>query len=293
MNSIKLKPKLEQKGAVLVMALLILSAMMTSAVALSRIILGEVRMTVNTRNSMTAFYAADSAIEKGLYYLKFARKYGDADPLYNMEKKGFNIDGLRHRFYYQDIVTSTPSFSALKVSTSTPASVDILDPAGELSSIDWDPNTDVGDTYYYVLDWSIENCFPDHVSDRIEITTYSFDSNFNTQTEKDIAICNCGLNDADSCDENLTQKDIVDTKYYRFSFRPLNTTAEDISFNIYKRDGSPTDPLVGIISNMSIIADGIYRNASLRMQVDTPTYGSLSDIFSYVVFSEEEIIKDL
>jgi len=59
------------------MSLIILSIMIVSAVALSRVTLGELRMALNTTNSLNAFYAADSAIEKSLYRVKFFRRYGD------------------------------------------------------------------------------------------------------------------------------------------------------------------------------------------------------------------------
>ena len=67
----------EERGAALAMSLIILSIMIVSAVALSRVTLGELRMALNTTNSLNAFYAADSAIEKSLYRVKFFRRYGD------------------------------------------------------------------------------------------------------------------------------------------------------------------------------------------------------------------------
>ena len=72
-------------------------------------------------------------------------------------------------------------------------------------------------------------------------------------------------------------------------------------FNIYAYDTKvnydPHDPLtydiVGIASNASLIAEGIFKNARYSLQVDVPSFGAVSNIFSYVIFSEEELKKDL
>ena len=59
-----------EKGVILVMAMMILALMMTSVLALSKIIRGEINMTRNIDNSIIAFYVAESGIEKSLYYIK-------------------------------------------------------------------------------------------------------------------------------------------------------------------------------------------------------------------------------
>ncbi|MBT4210147.1 MAG: hypothetical protein HOE19_04525 [Candidatus Komeilibacteria bacterium] len=308
MTDIKQKIKNEQSGAVLVMALLILFLMMTSAVALSRIILGEVKMVVNTTNSLSAFYAADSAIEKGLYYIKYARKNRglfttprqSTDPFNDLAFKSFPPTGPPYDFYYRKASSTSSGFTVYNVNTTTPAHIDIINPSGDLDAvINW--GIAGYNSHGYFVSWSIKDCFPFHASDRLEITKHSFGSvgSLNSDTEKDIIICNCSYNSdidiSNNCDADLATGDILDDRYHRFSFKPLDGEVESLSFDIHAYDfGNPeTYEIVSIPSNASIIAEGIFKNARYSLQVDLPAFGSTSDIFSYVIFSEEELKKDL
>lgn len=319
MRVIESKNIKKQEGAILMMSLLVLFLMMTSAVALSRIIIGEVKMVVNTTNSLSAFYAADSGIEKGLYYIKYARKnqglyapyanWQSTDPFDNLFNQSYNISSSQS-FEYKKASTTAPGFTVYNVGVFDPAHVDIINPSGDLgTTINWDPSAYTQHNYF--ISWSIEDCFPDHTSDKLEITKNSFGSGglLNAATEKDIVICNCSYKSAaqiaagessDDCDNTLTTDSISDDKYYRFSFRPLNSEIKSLSFDIFAHDAVGYDPLdpstydiVGIASNASLIVDGIYKNAGYRLQVDVPALGAVSDIFSYVIFSEEELKKDL
>jgi len=297
------------------MSLLILFLMMTSAVALSRIILGEVKMVINTTNSLSAYYAADSAIEKGLYYIKYARKNRGAwpsdaghlstDPFNALAFNEFEIvdsvDNHYADFYYREASTASAGFTAYNINTSTPAHVDIIDPSGALPAlIDWDSSTSPSYVHSYFISWSIEDCFPFHASDKLEITQYTLGAS-NASTEKKIIVCDCAYDSDDNCSDTLTSYDITDDKYYRFVFRPLDGEVQSLSFNIYAYDTKvnydPHDPLtydiVGIASNASLIAEGIFKNARYSLQVDVPSFGAVSNIFSYVIFSEEELKKDL
>jgi hypothetical protein len=281
LKSAKLK---NQKGIALVMTLLILSLMMVSVTALSRIIIGEVKMAVNTTNSMAAYYAADSAIEKSLYYIKYARKYGDDTPLNSLYDKYFYMIDSEQSFYFSEVATSNSGHVNYDVTPSSPAHVDIVDLAGDLGTIDWGSATP--DTYR--LDWLIEDCFPFHASDRLEVTKYSFNATGLSDVDKDIVICNCTFGDV-SCDNTLSTYPILGSNFYRLVFRPLDSTAESITFNVYDSGAS----VISIPSQVAVTADGIYKNAKYRLKVEIPTLGALSDVFSYVIFSEEALIKNL
>lgn len=283
----------EQSGATLVMSLLILSLAMASAIALSRVILGEIRMTINTSNSLRAFYAADSAIEKSLYYIKYSKINGDDQTLNNLRNTLFSMDGNQF-FNFAEVSTTTQGFAFYDITTSTPAHIDILDPTGNITNIEWNASLA---THYYTIDWSIDNCFPTHASDKLEVTGYSFTnpvSGFAVAVDKDVRLCNCAYNaDIDisnTCVEALTEKTIFTDRFYRFSFRPLDSTVKSLFFKTFI-DGTPPTQ-IGAVSNTKIIADGIYRNAKYRLQVEIPATSPLSDIFSYVIFSEEVLRKN-
>jgi len=290
--NIKQRNKKNQNGAALIVALLILSLTMVSATALGRIIFGEVRITINTANSTTAFYAADGGIEKALYYLKYSQARGSTGFLDSLESQTFTMDGSNSTFYYQDISTSTPGFTFYNISTSTPAHVDIADPVGNLPAIiDWEPNSTA--THYYQVEWSIADCFPSHASDRLEITNYFFNNDpFDVSVSKDLVVCNCAFASNNFCDANLTEKTIFDNHFYRFSFRPIDSTIQSLAFKVWAHPVAGADYLATSTSNISIAADGNYKNAKYRLNVEIPALAPASDIFSYVIFSEEVLKKN-
>lgn len=288
----------KQNGATLAMSLLILSLAMVSAVTLTRVILGEVRMTINTVNSLTAFYAADSAIEQGLYYVKYSKEERDYTQLFTY-LDGSTVDiGSQGSAEFLEVTTDVPigvpNFVFYDITTSSPAHIDITDFVGDISGINWDPAYVAGYEYSYDLRWGIDDCFPSHASDRLEITTYSLTDNFlTTNTDKDVVVCNCS--DSDACDNlpPLNKQIISNNSFYRFSLRPLDSTVASSSLTLFfKTSGPAVWQRLGISSDISITVEGVYKNAKHKMKVEIPTASSVFDLFSYVIFSEEELRKD-
>ena len=278
------------------MALVIMALIMVSVLAFSRIITGEVVMSINTGNVVLSYYSAESGIERGLYSIKYSREIGDFSGFEGLESAGpqtINSAYIKSRTYeIKESIINANDYVVYDLTTSSPAHVDIMDPSGDLdgdgSGIDWDDTTPIPYTYQYDVEWMIEDCFPYHASDRMEISMTSFDTNFlNPTTEKDVVICNCGFSE-DNCDDSFTITNIVDTKFYRFSFRPLTGDVDELHFNVYK-NGSPT----GIISEAAIGSYGNYANSEYYIRARMPSLSPLSDVFSYVLFSEEDLTKGI
>ncbi|MFA6304448.1 MAG: hypothetical protein WCV73_01270 [Patescibacteria group bacterium] len=59
--------KFTQSGSALLLAMLIMSSVVTASVATSRLVLNEVLQSVQLDKAVVAFYAAESGIERGLY----------------------------------------------------------------------------------------------------------------------------------------------------------------------------------------------------------------------------------
>ena len=272
-------------GMALVMALLIMSLIMVSALAFSRIIFGEVRMSLNIINSVGSFYSADSGMEKTLYYLKYAHEHSDFDFFKRLEGSSTNL-GTNQSFVVEMASTTYSNFLAYNITTSTPAHVDIIDLGGDVSSIDWSNNPAL--EHKYQIDWYIDSCFPYHASDRLEVNYESFEAGFtNPEIKKDILVCNC-VYGSDQCYQPVAGYSIDNNRYYRFSFRPLHSTVSSLNFVL--KEGSSD---IGILSQAGITVDGNYKNSKYRLKAVLPALSPLSDIFSYVIFSEEPLIKDL
>lgn len=66
-----------KKGASLVLALLILSAILAIAFGVSSLILGEIKISKNIPKSLKAYYAAETGIERSLYDARKGAGAGD------------------------------------------------------------------------------------------------------------------------------------------------------------------------------------------------------------------------
>jgi hypothetical protein len=63
----KYKKMKSNKGASLLLTFLIITALLSIAIGVSRLSLGEIKLGRNIPNSLVAYYAAESGIERALY----------------------------------------------------------------------------------------------------------------------------------------------------------------------------------------------------------------------------------
>jgi len=273
-----------QKGVILVMSMLILSIMMISVLALSKIIMGEINMTRNIDNNIVAFHAAESGIEKALYYIKYSVDNRDFTTFDNLVNTYDFDDDFEREFKITEASKEAAYWEKHNVEWKKPVHVSMIDPSGDISS------TITGKTNYKV-EWSIDNC-SNHMDDKLEITLESFKNHFNN-TETDKHIVTCGSCNEDLCAGDSTgtfSSNIDSNSFYRFSFNIMdgdpNPYYSHLVFTAY--DDSATQ---GILSEASIKVEGNYRNSVQHLQARLPSLGSVSDIFSYVVFSGSTLSK--
>ncbi len=281
--------KSNQVGASAVMALLILSLVLAAALSLTSVLLNEVRISLNAENVVASAYVAESGVEKSLYYIKYSRLQSDFDYYTNLQ-------GQQQTIYNNgkfNIITASLNnviFNAYNISTSSPAHMDIIDPSGDISSVVW-PDKDPDQISSYSIGWDIDACYPDHASDRLEVTIYSFGTGYldpsgnvsSPDVSKNIYVCSCESSEyQDSNCVTINGPGLSTSRYYRFVFRPLDSTAEKVSFFL---NGG------GIFSQALIEVDGTYRTSQYRLRATLPALSPTSDIFSYVIFSEEELKK--
>lgn len=281
--------KKNKPGFALAMTLMILSVAMLTGLFMNSIIVGEVRVSLNTVNVVNSYYAAESGIERALYYITTDQLLNNNITYYD------NLDtnivttpeplGNSATYLYAKTSTSSPNFLARNVSNTNPAHVSIIDPQGEIGSISWSGGTNINAG----LQWKINNCFPadpsqgNHASDRLETTIYSFGSNFNNpDIQKVVNVCDCKFDESvDSCTA-LSLTNISPNKYYKFTFRPLDGVVSLMNFSVSE----------GIFSETLTQVKGKYKNSEYLLQAKMSALQPASDIFSYVIFSEEDLTKD-
>lgn len=290
-----------QSGVALVYALLIMIIIMTTVLALTALVTNEVRMSVSITNSIGSFYTAESGIEKAMYYIKYGQQVGDFTKYYALDNSGSNnyIIGTSGDYNFDILTASTTAlgYTAYFVTTSTPVHVNIINPSGNVEDInDYLTNNIEITADTYKVAWSINDCDADldyppnhnHAGDRLEITLTSFTDGFSdADVVTHVARCSC-VSGSDDCNiNNTTYSDLDLNKYYRFTFRPLDSTINQLDFNLY--DGSTE---VGISSEAEIVTNGNFHNSRYKLKARLPAISAASDIFSYVIFSEEPLIKD-
>ncbi len=288
---VKRKEIKKEKGVILVMAMMILALMMSSVLALARIIMGEISMTRNIDNSIIAFYTAESGIEKGLYYVKKSGENYNFDDFENLPYESYSFnDDLEREIKITEASIEADYWSVYNVPEEEVVHVSIIDPSGSLT------NPFVHGKNNYKVGWEIEDCSA-HTDERLEITLEYFEPYFmNPGTQKHLITCSS----CHAINENLCSGDgsfsfestINENRYYFFSFNPLekegggNNYISNLSFTALLDTGDE-----GILSEISIKAEGDYRNSKQYLQARLPALGSVSDIFSYVIFSGEDLAK--
>jgi hypothetical protein len=288
MFSLNKKQLHNQEGVVLVMSLMILLVMVTSVVALSQVIIGEIKMTRNADNSIIAFYAAESGIEKTMYFLKYAKEEDDFTFFNRLGEAPYSsgvIDNERG-FIIQQASSSAPYYETYYVTTSTPARVDIVQPGENI------PAASVGLPQSYKLEWRIDDCLEDdHASDKLEISYTSLykdgGDNLQANTHQVLAVCGCGPG-SDSCID-YTSNNLDDNKAYYFSFRPLNDMVTYLKFTPYTLNDLLGEPYLP--SELDIAVDGYYRQSLHNISVRLPAFSPVTDVLMYVIFSESDLEK--
>jgi hypothetical protein len=57
-----------QKGTSILLTILIMAALLAIAIGISRLSLGEIKLTRDVSKSLTAFYSADAGVEAAIFY---------------------------------------------------------------------------------------------------------------------------------------------------------------------------------------------------------------------------------
>lgn len=70
----------KQKGASILLTILIMAALLVIAVGISRLSIGEIKLSQDIEKSLTAYYAADAGVEAALYEERSNASYLGVNP---------------------------------------------------------------------------------------------------------------------------------------------------------------------------------------------------------------------
>ena len=268
--------KKNQTGISLVLAILIMGAVSAVAVTLSVLIINEVGTTKGINNAMKAFYAAESAIEQSTWIVREARRTGmtiDATvALLNQTNSG-TLEDTSATWARQ----ATGENQSITVSLRKDESVflDLYNPQP------------AGNPPYKIQCEYEEN----GAGNNLEITWsgWSTTDGFCPETTKVFGV-QCDGATFLNLDTPLT---CGNPTSYRVQLRAFDGPATNLTLSIFDLNQTPIE----IPSQVKIIANGTYTagsslSATQALRADVQWTLPVSGLFSYVLFSEQNLQKE-
>lgn len=275
-------------------AMLVLSLIVFSAVGLSQILINEIRSARYLDNAVVAHFAAESGAERALFLLKESKGLDETPnmlfddtiaPDLNLgDTDSFKVDDSvtndQQRLYgYQNISMDSPDFIVNNVPANSTMQFDIYDPTAA------SPDTGI---LTLNIDWAVQSCGG---SDRLEVGLLEFqvgtliDPSIDpADIYKSFYTCGCGS------DNNCTAINVPLSggSFYHISLRPIDNDVRQITVRTTTASGASSIP-----SQINIRSQGIFRESVQTVTAQTPWNPGVADIFDYVIFTESSLIKDI
>ncbi|MFH0853939.1 MAG: hypothetical protein V1891_00380 [bacterium] len=261
------------KGSILVMSVLILSVILGVGISISSIVLNQLRQAKNLDFSIMAYYAADSATEDALYKIR-KLKMDAIDLNENYSSGSFSNNAEWER----NIASTTPYVGLLK--KNRPVIINLYDSAEDCGAVrrvtyTWDDLTpgesdpDLEVTYY---PWNVTagmiKVLPNEGEQEIYRSPPGPPARIGPWTATSSPLL------ADTC--------------YTIRVKPLY---DDANVTIRTYSDLNCDKHIGIPSFLTINSLGEFRGAKQRLNTVVLKDAPLSNIFEFVIFSEEPIKK--
>lgn len=244
-----------------------------AGIGIGTVVLEGSRRSVETDQSVSAYYMADSGVERQLYEVR------------KNDKTAAQLAGLNENYpnqgswsFFGGYATTTQK-TYDSVATSSFEVVDLFNPdnvsAAGVARVElaWTSGADCGaqtaqiEAGYSLLD-------------------------FTGATPFDFKICRANLVPADpNCavaGQTMTLA-LDPTKNYRVRLRALTCTASNLAASTFDAVGLSK----GFPGDVTVSAEGTYGKATQKIAVTMPKTNVLSGVFSFVIFSECTLIKGL
>lgn len=251
------------RGSVLLLALLIMTTVIISSVGLSSLILSSLQQSRVIDNSVTAYYAAESAIEDALYDTANAQ---DGLPLPDAATLGNGARWTRTVAMAENAVfTVIPQDDLLEISLYDP-----LQPitATDLSRVRVWWTDECGGCS--AIQASLVGWLPQQLA---------WDQDSTTQTLR-----------AGSASSPLVISLADPNRLYRLRLRALNADLKNVEIRVFS-DVNVVDEPRDIPGRVRIDARGLFRDAQQRISVTLPQREPGSGLLDFALYSECSIVK--
>lgn len=265
----------DQKGSILLFSLIILSVLLASGLVLSSIILRSLKSTQQTRNGFQAWYAATSGVEYALSSLRHNRAIPD-------DLDGEEIE-LEANARFSLSLSKQEQVEMGRIKKNNSAYVDIFNPNEELEGTEIRRLRLMGEgeagTWVEVrwVGWTDDGAWVRNNSEVIF-------SAAELGGQGRVVDLTHGLG---FIDEDIPAGGLFEPRAWRVQIIALYGDIERLEVTGENQNGDQVD----IPAHLQVRSLGSFRDSRQTVTAAFPFQTPLSDIFNFVLFSEERVIK--
>ena len=261
-----------QEGIVLVLSLILMSILLSVAIGFGVIIISDIRQARSVDNSIVAYFAADAGIERNLFLL---RKQEDVEGVGDILFETKILSGNGSSWDISSSVDFETSFFRQRISNGQSWKLFFLD------------RGDVNQVKSINIFWNKSEISPTKMQVSFtRLTLEDIDGGSIFVTDKNEVLISTSSN---SCFpfESANSDYAVEIK----ALGPVDGYIDSLTVKGYGTDDCSGEVASSSISNITLISEGIYNNSRQRIIAHIPPRTPVSGIFSFVLFSEEDITK--
>lgn len=256
----------DQRGSVFVMGVLIMAIITAIALISSSLGLSQLQFSTNLDNAIFAYYGAASGIERGLYEtrkLDITQANVIDQPLGNGVLWSRDVDFLSETVTFENIEKNKT------------VQLDLFDPEFPACDgpfircnfnsmkLEWDTNAFIEVSY---TGWETGPFIEWNTSEQFE-------------------------NKLINSQKGWVINDFVPDTNYRVKIKPLYEDIDSLTVTFYEQDNAQGD-IVHIPNYLQITGSGAYKNSKQDITVNIARKAPLSALFDYVIFTEDDLVKE-
>jgi len=271
-----LSVKKDQRGIILVMTLIIMAILLSVAIGFGVVIISDIRQAASIDNSIIAYFAADAGLERNLFLL---RKQEDVKSINDLISKTGNLAGSDSDWNISSSTNFEPTFLRQRIKNGQSV---------KLFFLNRDTETDPNAVESISVDWNKSLLSPTKM--QISFTRLKPETDGVVyKTDQNLV----ALSTTSDCYNFL---DLPSKSDYVVEIKALGSSDGYIDdLKVIGYDGECNDDnrekIDNAISNLTLISEGLHGNSKQRIIAHLPPRTPVSGIFSFVLFSEEDITK--
>ncbi|MBU0648702.1 hypothetical protein KJ969_01165 [Patescibacteria group bacterium] len=254
----------DNKGTVLLLALLLMASIVITGVGMGHIIISELQQSILIDNSIIAYYSAESAIESALYQIRALDT-----PLADLAADGSLENGAAWQLEWS---SARPDIT-VNISQDKTYQLDLFDP----DDLSWQPGIEAlrfawegpGNLEVAYIGWEPKPAI--------------------AWPEQDYEVVTPPI-----APPSIVYGALNSFMAYRIRLKAVDGDIDDLNITAWSTDVAPPPPgtQVDLPTHITLEATGAFGKARQALSASVPRFNQLSGIFDFVLFSEEEIAKE-